>query len=175
MRRSIEDAMLKMLAIHDRDKIQVCVCVCLTVRLRLSMSVRERSHVNFCDKYWTSMTYVHPHKHTHSHTYAHTHTHTLTHTNMNVCAYVYMQIPDPATVERRALLVNQIFELWHVGERTEGESADEKPPIGADMAALNGCLHEVCVSQKKKKWEQNASFWCLTWAALRGCLNDVRV
>ena len=96
------------------------------------------------------MPYVHPHKHTHSHTYTHSLTHTHTHTNMNVCAYVYMQIPDPATVERRALLVNQIFELWHVGERTEGESADEKPPIGADMAALNGCLHEVCVSTKKK-------------------------
>ena len=64
---------------------------------------------------------------------------------------IKMQIPDPATVERRVLLVNQIFELWHVGERAEGEKLTEKPPVGADMAALNGCLHEVCVSKKGKK------------------------
>lgn len=72
VRRSIEDAMLKMLAIHDIDKIQ---------------------------------------------------------------------IPDPATVERRALLVNQIYELWQVAERAEGEGGGDKP-IGAEMAALNGCHNE---------------------------------
>jgi len=82
--------------------------------------------------------------------------------------YIYKQIPDPATVERRALLTNQIFELWHVGEQSDAESAGEKPPIGADMAALNGCHHEVRV--KKKMAPIGADM-----AALKGCLDGVRV
>jgi len=72
VRRSIEDALLKMLAIHDIDKIQ---------------------------------------------------------------------IPDPATLERRASLVNQIYELWHVTPR-EAVDVEAAGGIGADMKALTECHHE---------------------------------
>jgi len=76
VRRSIEDAMLKMLAIHDVDKIQ---------------------------------------------------------------------IPDPATLERRAELVNQMYELWHVTPRADKDLLSNTTQVGADMAALTNCHNETDV------------------------------